>query len=119
MSWNHLTSISQIDKIDIDSENSVIILFKHSTRCSISEIAKTRIEKIPFNLPPNSELYFLDLIRYREVSDEIAQRYHVYHESPQVLLIKNKECFFDCSHLDISWPLLLNQIEKEMVVLQP
>lgn len=118
MNWHELTSVSQLNKIDIDSENSVILLFKHSTRCSISEIAKTRIEKIPSDLLPISDLYILDLIRYREVSDEIARRYHVYHESPQVLLIRNKECFFDCSHLDITWPLLLNQIEKEMVVLQ-
>ena len=48
------------------------------------------------------EPYFLDLLNYRFISNEISERFKVHHESPQILLIKNGECFHDASHLDIS-----------------
>lgn len=48
------------------------------------------------------EVYFLDLIRYRVLSQLIAQHFEVQHESPQVLLIRDGECVYDNSHLDIN-----------------
>ena len=48
------------------------------------------------------EPFYLDLINHRKVSNEIAARFEVFHESPQILVIKNGECILDASHLDIS-----------------
>jgi len=116
MEWIDLKSLSELDEIDIESRNTIIILFKHSTRCSISDIALSRIRHQPNNLIQNTKIYYLDIFRHREISNEIERKYHVYHESPQVLLIKNGDCFFDCSHLDITWTLITDQIEREILV---
>lgn len=116
MSWIDLISMSQLEKIDVESRNNIVCIFKHSTRCSISDIALTRLKKSLATPPDIFKFYFLDLIEFREISNEIAKKYHVFHESPQILLIKDGECFFDCSHLDISWPLIMEQIERETLV---
>ena len=72
------------------------LLFQHSTRCSLSTLAKYRLERSV--IPEGIEFHYLDLIRYRELSNKIAAEFDVYHESPQVLLIRNGACIFDESH---------------------
>ncbi len=100
MNWTQLQSTDQLN--EIKNLPGYSIIFKHSTRCSISMMAKRRFELDWDDLPENLPLYFLDLIQYREISNQIAQLFNVYHESPQLLLIKDGECILDQSHGDIS-----------------
>lgn len=65
-------------------------------------MAKRKFELDWTAIPENTPLYFLDLINYRDISAAIAETFHVHHESPQVLLIKDGECTLDASHGDIS-----------------
>lgn len=101
MNWINLTSTEQINNIKATKGYSII--FKHSTRCSISMMAKRRFELdgklFDENITP---LYFLDLIKYRDLSKSVADVFNVHHESPQLLLIKNGECILDQSHSSIS-----------------
>ena len=93
MNWTPLESADQIEHIK--QQQGYSLIFKHSTRCSISMMVKKRFEfdldKIPENLPT----YFLDLIRFRDLSNKVAADFQVYHESPQLLLIKDGECILD------------------------
>jgi bacillithiol system protein YtxJ len=100
MNWTSLDSANQVDAIKQSTGYSLI--FKHSTRCSISMMAKRRFEMDMDKLPADMPLYFLDLIKYREISSQIAQDFQVHHESPQMLLIKDGECILDQSHGGIS-----------------
>lgn len=100
MQWINLTDLAQLNTIKNDENYSVI--FKHSTRCSVSMMAKRRFEMDWDLLPKEINLYFLDLISYRSISAEIAELFQVHHESPQLLVIKNGECVLDTSHGDIS-----------------
>ncbi|MES2268360.1 MAG: bacillithiol system redox-active protein YtxJ [Bacteroidota bacterium] len=100
MEWISLDTTEQIDNIKQQAGYSLI--FKHSTRCSISMMAKRRFEMDWENLPADMPLYFLDLIKHRDLSNKIAQDFSVYHESPQMLLIKDGECVLDQSHGSIS-----------------
>jgi bacillithiol system protein YtxJ len=109
MNWIALESADQLN--NIKQEAGYSILFKHSTRCSISMMAKRRFELDWDQLPENLPLYFLDLIKYRDLSSQIAQDFHVHHESPQLLLIKDGECILDQSHGAIS-------VEEALVMVQ-
>ncbi len=100
MNWTTLDSADQVQAIKGNSGYSLI--FKHSTRCSISMMAKRRFEMDMDKLPADMTLYFLDLIRYRELSNLVAEDFQVYHESPQMLVIKDGECILDQSHGAIS-----------------
>lgn len=96
MKWLDLTTLEELDRIDEKSKHHPVLIFKHSTRCSISSMAKNRLDKID-DLKDN-DCYYLDLIAYRDISNTIAERYHVHHESPQVLIIQNGECIYEESH---------------------
>ena len=100
MQWKNITDISQVSEIKQQSGYSLI--FKHSTRCSVSSMAKKRFELDWSAIPEGTELYFLDLISYRDISAQIAETFQVHHESPQILLIKDGDCVLDASHSDIS-----------------
>lgn len=100
MEWNLLTAMNQLDLIVSMSEEKAVLIFKHSTRCSISRFALKQFEN-EFNLEEKIEPYFLDLLNYRDISNEIAFRFNVQHQSPQVLLIKNRVVVYDASHSDI------------------
>ena len=100
MNWISLESAEQLS--GIKKQQGYSIIFKHSTRCSISLMAKRRFEMELDNLPENLPLYFLDLIKYRDISNQIAQDFQVHHQSPQLLLIKDGQCILDQSHSGIS-----------------
>jgi bacillithiol system protein YtxJ len=100
MNWTQLESTEQLNQIK--QQQGYSLIFKHSTRCSISMMAKRRFELDWDDLPADMPLYFLDLIRYRDISNQVAQIFQVHHESPQLLLIKDGECILDQSHGAIS-----------------
>ena len=110
MEWIQLNELSQLDSIKTDSNYSLI--FKHSTRCSISSWVKRRFESEWDEIPKDTKLYFLDLINYRNRSSAVAEQFHVHHESPQILLIHNGTCILDASHSDISAEEVASQISK-------
>lgn len=110
MNWINLTNIDQINEIIELSQQEPVLIFKHSTRCSISSTALNRLERA-WNLE-NSKAYYLDLISYRPISLEIANRFDVEHQSPQVLIIKNGECVYHESHWDISFDQMLPIFEE-------
>ena len=110
MNWIELTKEGQLDTLKENSINKAQVIFKHSTRCSISSMALNRLERE--EAPTNADFYFLDLIQYRSLSNEVAEKFSVHHESPQVLVIKNGECVYDESHHGIT----LGEIAEQLII---
>src|SRR5476649_2542655 len=110
MNWNLLESAEQVS--EIKKKPGYSLIFKHSTRCPISSMAKRRFELDWDSLPENLPLYFLDLIKYRDISNQVAQAFHIHHESPQLLLIKDGECVLDQSHGGISFDETVSEIRN-------
>lgn len=111
LKWNTLSRLEQLDEIDTISHNQPVVLFKHSTRCSISTASLNRLERKWDETKTKGAIpYFLDLIAYRSLSTEIAQHYGVDHQSPQVLVIINGRSVYDSSHLGISFDDLVENI---------
>lgn len=100
--WTSLTSVDQLEEVDKKSKEKPVLLFKHSTRCSISAMSLARFER-SYEVESTFEPYFLDLIAHRDVSDAIAERYGVRHESPQAILVKDGKAVFNSSHMGISY----------------
>lgn len=100
VNWIPLTFLGQLDEIVALSNEKPAIIFKHSTRCSVSRMALKQFEN-EFDLEHKVDAYFLDLLEYREISNDIASRFNVYHQSPQLLLIKEGKSVYDVSHSDI------------------
>jgi bacillithiol system protein YtxJ len=112
MNVRNLDHFNQLDTLYKESFEHPVIIFKHSTRCSISDIAHHRIMHPGAFTNASFIFYYLDLIRHREISNEIAYRFKVHHESPQVLILHDGECVYDCSHLDIQVDEILDQLTQ-------
>jgi bacillithiol system protein YtxJ len=108
MNWQDLTSLNELNGIKNCSGFSII--FKHSTRCSISLMAKKKLELEGDAIPADIPVYYLDLLNYREISNAVAETFQVPHQSPQILLLNNGECVFEASHGEISAEELAEQI---------
>ena len=99
--WNYLESMEDLDAAEALSHEKIVVLFKHSTRCSISRFVLKQFENA-FGIPEDKmQLYFLDLIEYRPISSEIAERFEVIHQSPQIIVLKDGKAVFNRSHESI------------------
>lgn len=100
INWLALTSVSQLDEIEDASNSKLVVLFKHSTRCSISRMALRQFEN---DFESNDQIlpYYLDLLNHRDISNEIASKFSVVHQSPQLLIISKEKCIYNASHSDI------------------
>tara|TARA_Y100000739_G_C20234919_1_gene296144 strand:- start:115 stop:492 length:378 start_codon:yes stop_codon:yes gene_type:complete len=104
MDWINLNKVEQLNEIDDKSLDKIQIIFKHSTRCSVSVFAKRiLLKEYSEKIKANTDIYYLDLIEFREVSNAVAKHYNVVHESPQILVINNKNCTYNASHSDVSF----------------
>ena len=102
--WKEIDRIDQLDEIQKLSSDKKVIIFKHSTRCPVSAMALSRLERTwDKSEMEDTEAYFLDLIRYRAISNEIAGRFGVTHQSPQIIMVKNGEAVYNESHMAISY----------------
>ncbi|MBN8857666.1 MAG: bacillithiol system redox-active protein YtxJ [Sphingobacteriales bacterium] len=96
MEWKKLTSEVQWSEILERSYQKPQVIYKHSPRCSISSVVKSRLERS--NMGSDIDFYFLDVIADRGLSRAIAEDMRVVHESPQVLLIRDGSCVYNESH---------------------
>jgi len=96
--WNDLTELKQLDTIVEESADTPVIIFKHSTRCPVSRMALKNFENEYSIGEEEATPYFLDLIAHRDISNAIAERFNVIHQSPQVLVIKNGQSVYSESH---------------------
>jgi bacillithiol system protein YtxJ len=99
--WQALTNISQLDAIVEESKTTTVAIFKHSTRCGISRMVLRNFEGTYDIDPSQMKLYFLDLLSYRNISDEVGFKFQVLHQSPQLIVIKNGVAVSHASHHSI------------------
>jgi len=104
MNWIPLTSEDQLQEIITESEKGPVMIFKHSTRCSISSTSMNRLER-NWNESEmsNVKAFYLDLLSYRPISAKIESLFHVEHQSPQALVIEHGKSIWDASHYDIQY----------------
>jgi bacillithiol system protein YtxJ len=101
--WVSLTDINQLNELVEESKTQTVFIYKHSTRCSISSMAMNRLQREWTEEGNKVKAYYLDLIQYRNISNAIAEKFGVYHESPQVIVIKNGEVVHNDSHMGINF----------------
>jgi bacillithiol system protein YtxJ len=111
--WSELKSINQIDEIREVSKDKSVLIFKYSSRCSLSQMALDRLERNwKESEMADVKSYFLDLISYREISNRVAHEFDVEHESPQVLIIENGKSIYDESHMGINYTQIRDAVKS-------
>ncbi|MCZ8090657.1 bacillithiol system redox-active protein YtxJ [Flavobacterium sp.] len=100
IAWRQLTDLGLLNEIVELSNEKPVLIFKHSTRCSISRYSLKQFEN-DFELEDRIIPYYLDLLNHRDISNAIAERFGVFHQSPQIIVIKDGKAIFDTSHESI------------------
>ena len=113
MNWRILSNDAELSRLIEESHIRPVVIFKHSSRCSISLMVKSRLEKEEDS--ESVDFYLLDLLANRSLSNQIAEQFSVHHESPQVLLIKAGNCIYDESHNGIHAQELYEAIHHSSV----
>ncbi len=113
MNWKNINTAEDLEAAKSTSNQKPVLIFKHSTSCSISAMALNRLERSWKEADmPDAELYFLDLLKHRDLSQQVTKTYGIPHESPQVLLIQHEECVYDTSHMSINYQVLKEQVNQ-------
>ncbi|QOD61433.1 bacillithiol system redox-active protein YtxJ [Polaribacter haliotis] len=102
LNWIPLTTLEQLETIKKESETEAVLIFKHSTRCGISSMVIKQFEKLFSEEHENLKVYYLDLLNYRDVSDEVGYKFQVMHQSPQLIVVRNGVSVYDASHYEIT-----------------
>lgn len=102
INWISLTELNQLEEIKELSKTETVAIFKHSTRCGISRMVIKMFEKQFDENLTDFKVFYLDLLNHRDISDEIGYTFQVLHQSPQILVIKNKKAIAHASHYDIT-----------------
>ena len=102
LSWTPLISVEEINTIKEISKNQSVLIFKHSTSCGISRMVMKQFESLFNEENKQLKVYYLDLLNFREVSSKLSEIFQVIHQSPQLLVIKNKISVYNESHYEIT-----------------
>ena len=102
LTWLPLTSLEQLETIETESNAASVLIFKDSTRCGISKMVIKQFEKLFTADHENLKVYYLDLLNYRNISDEVGYSFQVIHASPQLIIVRNGTAVHNASHEDIS-----------------
>lgn len=100
--WQNIKSEEDLEKAIESSYQHKIAIFKHSTSCFISKTVLRNFEKEVENTDQKVEVYYLDLLAHRPISNKIAEDFGIRHESPQLIVIENGKPVNSASHQDIS-----------------
>lgn len=109
VNWITLNDINQLDEIVAESKFKPVVIFKHSTSCSISRMALKSFER-DFDFDDEILVYFLDLLNFRDISNKIASVFDVRHQSPQILMIKDGNSIYNASHENIDVTILKDKL---------
>ncbi|MGV6860679.1 MAG: bacillithiol system redox-active protein YtxJ [Putridiphycobacter sp.] len=111
VNWENLTDINQLKDIKNESNEIPVLIYKHSTRCSVSIMAKNHLDNNWDIQGSELKCYYLDLLKHRDISNQIAEDFDVIHQSPQVIIIKNGDAIYNASHSSIEVRAIRKQIK--------
>lgn len=102
-----ITTIEQWEEAYAAAATEPLLIFKHSTQCSISSGAH---EELSAWLEDAKKLEFQVITvlvpENRPVSDAISERLGIKHESPQLLFVRNGSVSWHASHWRITYSTL-------------
>jgi bacillithiol system protein YtxJ len=118
LSWKELNNEFQLDQLIIDSRHKPVLIFKHSNRCGISFHVLEDLKNQWNNLAESIDFYYIDLLNFRNISNEVAERFQVIHQSPQVILLHHGKVIYHMSHYGISTSDIKKSLQKTGIEIQ-
>lgn len=109
--WKPISESEDLKSIMLRSERKPQLIYKHSTRCSVSFLAQQEVNSVSDQIRENADLYLVDVIQQRDLSNEIAAEWRIRHESPQLIVLKDREVLWNGSHWDVKGENILDVLQ--------
>jgi thioredoxin 1 len=97
-----LTNATELDELFTMSGEKPIVIFKHSNSCPISHDVRDGL------ISSTQEIFEIVVQEHRELSNTVAEKTGIKHESPQALVIFNGNVIYKASHYDIIGSAILS-----------
>lgn len=91
----------ELDALVVRSSTRPVLIFKHSPTCGTSYFALDELSAWGQEQDA-ADVHLVDVIAHRVVSNEIARRFGVRHQSPQVLLVRDGRVLWHASHYSVT-----------------
>ncbi|MCU0328857.1 MAG: bacillithiol system redox-active protein YtxJ [Chitinophagales bacterium] len=111
---NLISSIEALEQKLLDSHERPVLFFKHSTICPVSTYAHKEIINHLEALETEMDVVKIEVIEARPVSNALAERTQVTHQSPQAILVRNGLSIYDESHYQIQAKIILAQLKESI-----
>lgn len=95
-----LSTPDQFDALLAASADHPVVIFKHSPTCGTSAMAYDELSDLLEG--DGADVHLLDVLRSRPLSQAVAARLGVRHESPQVLILKDGAVRWQGSHYRVT-----------------
>ena len=115
--WVQLESEDSVEEVFTASGTRIQLILKHSQSCSVSFFAKQNLDSVPLEEWSEMDRSMVEVVRFRPISQYIAQKTSIRHESPQVLVIVNEEVIFHTSHSEVNKVNIQQAYKKALTML--
>jgi len=107
-----MRSLSSTEDVDAAAVSGpVVVLFKHSPLCGTSSVARRQVLRFA-GQNPETPIYIIDVVNDRPVSQYIAERFGVRHQSPQVIVLRDSRHVWNGSHFRVTARALRREVER-------
>ena len=107
-----LDSVDALERVIAASEERLVLLFKHSATCGTSAQAHDELVAHLSEGQHTTQHAIVTVQTHRDVSDAVATRLNVRHETPQVLLIQEGRVVWEASHFRVTADTIKDAIER-------
>jgi len=97
-----LTSIDTLDAIAAASATELVVIFKHSRTCGTSAMAEEEVLEFLEGGRCAVPVWRVEVWSHRDVSNAVATRFGVRHETPQVLFVRDGQVVWSASHFRVT-----------------
>ena len=104
--FSRITEVAELESLIDRSKQGPVVIFKHSLTCPISASAFEKMQRY------EGAVDLVEVQRARALSNEIAQRLGVRHESPQIIVVRNGQVLWDASHFKITAEAVAEAVES-------
>ncbi|SMO53679.1 bacillithiol system redox-active protein YtxJ [Gracilimonas mengyeensis] len=110
INWENIHSEEELDDILMASNQKPQVIYKHSPRCATSFFALKNLKALSAEDARKADFYLVDVIAERSISNLVAEKLGIRHESPQLFIIKNGDVQWHGSHHQVNSDVVEGQL---------
>ena len=111
--FKEISSSQTLSEVLDESCQRKIVIFKHSTTCPVSARAWREVQNFISESTNEVLVTMIKVIESRPVSNQVAEELGIKHQSPQVLLVSDRQVLWNASHQSVTESNIIKALATE------